>query len=376
MKNVDISFNNKMRQFRLEYERKHLKGYMKRYWNSYQHKRFKESYYPAYKKNDNKKNKFLIFKELIHLLFKWNCIPYHYFRYGLYDKKYNKDLIDKFLPETVFYYSILPNINAEYNLLDNKFTTNDIFLSNGIPCPKCVLKIIEGHIINNCGNEIDCAESLNKYLKDFTTDLIAKYANCGSGGHQIQWVKKIGDDYIINDKKLTYEKLKTDYNGWLFQEKIYNHKILSNIHPSSLNTFRIMTYLKNHQPQILYVMLKFGNYGAQTDNAHTKGIYINVNIDTGRTDGVAYNEDLESFQKHPYTNKKLQNIKIPYFKEIINLAKRCALLFPSLTFVGWDITLTEFGAVVLEGNSSPGLTLIQRTNNGMEKFLNLYYDKK
>lgn len=375
MKNVDISFNNQMRQFRIKYEQKYMPHDMKPYWNAYQRRRFKESYFPAYKKSRNKKSKWQIFKDIIYLIFKWKCKPFHYFRYALYQKKYTRKDIDQFLPETKFYYSILPKINSEYNLLDNKNVTNDILFANGIPIPKCILKVINGHVFDGIGDEINDDVSLKKYFDKFDKDIISKYSDCGSGGKQIKCFKKKESFYVCDGIKLTYNELINNYNGWLFQEKIFNHAILAGMHPNSLNSFRVMTYTKNCQSQVLYVILKLGNNGAETDNAHTKGIYININMETGETEGEAYNEDLEIFDKHPFSKKELKNIKIPYFNDLISLAKKCALLFPSLTFVGWDIALTNKGFMVLEGNSSPGLTIIQRTNNGMEKFLRLYYDK-
>ena len=206
-------------------------------------------------------------------------------------------------------------------------------------------------------------------------DIIAKYSDCGSGGKQIVVLKHNQGAHYWNGKAISYNILKENFNNWLFQEKLFNVSKIGEVHKSSLNTFRVMTYLNYGEPCVLYAMLKFGNNNAETDNAHTNGVYVKVNLESGCTEGLAYNENLEVFDKHPLTNVELANIKIPNFDSVIKIAKRCALLFPTLRFVGWDIALTDKGPVVLEGNSSPGLTIIQRTHSGMEDFLKIYDNK-
>lgn len=372
MKKCNVSFNHQMQLFREKYECKNMKKDMKPYWMSYQKRRFKESYFPAFKKENNKKTFFVICKELIYLTFKWKCVPYHYFRYGLYKKQYDMKTVKKFLPETVFYYSILPKINSEYNLLDNKNVTYDILKANNVPIPKCFFKVLNGNIFDGEGNLIEDDNKLFNTIDVLHKEVVAKYVNCGSGGKQIVVLGNEKGKLNFDNNIVTCKLLKQRFNNWLFQEKLSNIKVLSDVHESSLNTFRIMTYLKDGKAEVLYAMLKFGNNNAKTDNAHTDGVYVRVNINTGITEGLAYNESLEQFINHPYTNHKIDNIEIPKFNQVIETAKKCAMLFPKLTFVGWDIALTTSGAIVLEGNSSPGLTIIQRTHNGMEDFLKLY----
>jgi len=340
MKKCNISFNHQMQLFRIKYECKNMKKDMKPYWSDYQKKRFKESYYPAFKREQNKKRFLKICNELTYLTLKWKCKPYHYFRYSLYKKEYDLKIIKKFLPETVFYYSILPRINSEYNLLDNKITAYDILKANNVLIPKYFLKIVNGNIFDGEGNLIEDDNKLLKITCSMDNEIVAKFSDCGSGGKQIVVLKKEEDKLRFGDQILTCELLKENFDNWLFQEKLYNIAELSKVHEGSLNTFRVMTYLKNGKPEVMYVMLKFGNKNAKTDNAHTGGVYVKVNIETGTTEGMAYNENLEQFEKHPYTNCEMAKIKIPNFNEVVSVAKKCAILFPKLTFVGWDIALT------------------------------------
>mgnify|MGYP006910667920 CR=1 FL=1 len=87
-----------------------LRIYMFHYWTKYQNRRFLESYWPAFTREVNKKNIFSIIIDMIRLTFFWKCVPYHYFRYGLYNKALSYDNILRYLPETVFYYKILGSV--------------------------------------------------------------------------------------------------------------------------------------------------------------------------------------------------------------------------------------------------------------------------
>ena len=63
---------------------------------------------------------------------------------------------------------------------------------------------------------------------------------------------------------------------------------------------------------------------------------------------------LTTVQAHPETEKVLLGEKVPFFGDVVTLAKRAAKEFLPLRFVGWDVAITDQGLVLLEGNSMPG----------------------
>ena len=67
--------------------------------------------------------------------------------------------------------------------------------------------------------------------------------------------------------------------------------------------------------------------------------------------------------------------RVGMITEVVALAKRCAALFPQTMLVGWDIAISENGPLVIEGNSSPGLTNVQRTHGGVAHTLGLLLRK-
>lgn len=373
--NTMADFNIKMQSFRKKAEIFGLKFYMWPYWFYYQNKRFKESYWPAYKRNKNKKGIFKIFKDILFVSLYWRVLPYHYFRYGLYKREFSLKKIKEYIPETVVYYRILPKINSNYFLLDNKNIFETILNGSNLPYPRTILKIQKGIIFDSENKIIDSKQDFKKLIeKEKNNKLFLKPADCGSGGKEIVSYNKVNGHYFSQNKEeINFEnisrKLNTEY---ILQEGIENYGFLKEIHPYSLNTFRVMTFFdRKIGAKVIYAILKAGNNEANTDNAHTGGIYVGINLENGNLMDKGFDEDLNEFLMHPLTKIDFRNENIKDFKKVIEIAEKAGNLFPSLTFIGWDIALTKEGPVILEGNSSPGLTIIQRTQGGLKKF----YDK-
>jgi len=367
-------FNKKMQNFVDKIRVFGLKFYMWPYWFYYQNKFFKESYWPAYKNEIHKKPFVQILWELIKMFFVWRCLPYHYFRYSLYKREFGKKEIWNFIPESVIFYRILPKINRNNFLLDNKIVFERILKNSNIKFPETVLKIEKRTILDKEDHSINSPAELEAIIKKVKSNKIfIKPADCGSGGAGISSFHKKNNSFInASGQKLDSNYLKSlKLNGeWIIQEGLENEGFLRDLHHSSLNSFRVMTYF-NKRPEVIYSILKIGNKNAETDNAHTGGIYVGVNLKTYKLMDKAFDEDLNEFKIHPLTKVSFSNKRVDRFQEVIDAANKAAILFPSLSLIGWDIALTKEGAFILEGNSSPGLTIIQRTNRGMKKLYDI-----
>ena len=72
--------------------------------------------------------------------------------------------------------------------------------------------------------------------------------------------------------------------------------------------------------------------------------------------------NLEQFEKHPDSGKKYKGFQIPRWDELIDLVKQLHCLYKKSRFVGWDLTLTKNGWVLVEGNGKPNFDTIQIIN--------------
>jgi hypothetical protein len=273
-----------------------------------------------------------------------------------------------FLPETTFYYSWLPRVNRDAVLLDDKRLFAFIARGAGIPAPSTLAFSSHGCIYDGEGRPFVDVRELVRTHRELLGNIVVKPA-LGSGGKNVLFLPE-GEVTkecceITRASELT-ELLLSSRHDLIVQAVIAQHPSTARFHPHSLNTLRVMTSI---QPgcgaQVICAMLKLGARGAPTDNAHTGGVYVRVELETGRLDDIAYDEELGTHRAHPTTNVVFAGHSVPYIESILEMARRTAAVFSSLTFVGWDIACTPAGPVVLEGNASPGLTIIQRTHSGM-----------
>jgi len=366
------SFNESIKNFNTTYYRSLLRIRMWTKWNSYQTKRFAESYWPAffYYKEERKSN-LIVLKELIYLFFKFKCLPFHYFRYSLYRKKFTFDRVLEFYPETLFYYKDLPKINSNYVLLDDKNIFESIIKGSELSYPQTILKKKNGSSFDSNNNFITSDEDLKFVLNLCKSNKIfAKPASYSSGGKGILLIEKINNCWRIDGEIFTKSTLDNLVEDWIFQEGVTNCKQIAQIHNKSVNSFRVLTvYKKGIGAKVIYVSLKLGTSNSYTDNAHTGGLYVGVDYYTGQLTSTGYDENLNEYNMHPNHDIPFKDIKIKNIQKVVEYAEKVGNIFSDLAVVGWDIALTDEGPSILEGNSSSGLTIFQRPFNGLKTLM-------
>lgn len=184
---------------------------------------------------------------------------------------------------------------------------------------------------------------------DGKEDFIAKPVG-GSGGEGIELIK-------IDKKALkkTYEYLVSN-NKLLVEEKIIQNKKIGMLNKTSVNTFRIVSFFDGKETHILNVVFKIGN-GGITDNFSSGSMYTFVH--DGKIIVPAIDRDDNIFYEHPISKIKIVGYEIPNYDKAINLVKECAKKIPEVKYVGWDVAITDKGAVIIEGNCFPGVYQIK-----------------
>jgi hypothetical protein len=64
--------------------------------------------------------------------------------------------------------------------------------------------------------------------------------------------------------------------------------------------------------------------------------------------------------RHPDTNARITGTILPLWSETKTLAILAHRSFADRVLVGWDIAITDEGPLIVEGNSSPDLDILQR----------------
>lgn len=145
----------------------------------------------------------------------------------------------------------------------------------------------------------------------------------------------------------------------LLEECIASHPLL-NFNNKSLNTIRIITLLgKDGNVQVLKAALRCGVGDALVDDMSAGGVAYPVNINYGRIDGPGlagtYSlDDRNYIYVHPGTDTFMVGYEIPFWEEVLSVARNAASKLPQVRLVGWDVAVTDHGAELIEGNSRPG----------------------
>lgn len=156
-----------------------------------------------------------------------------------------------------------------------------------------------------------------------------------------------------------YQEIKTNYSkGFIIEEWICQHHVLTQIFPDAVNCLRVITVLNNNKVNIITGGVTF-SLGSEIANGSQPSIVAPVNFETGVISkaGASFNTPL--YEKHPVTQAQILGITLPFWNETIALVEKAARHVPSVGYVGWDIAITPTGPVLIEGNTTPGYKYYQ-----------------
>lgn len=148
-------------------------------------------------------------------------------------------------------------------------------------------------------------------------------------------------------------------DSYVIEELIVECKELALFHPSSVNTIRIATFKTKKGTEILFAGLRCGQGGSIVDNGGADGIFIPINLETGRLIKYGFDEYGNKFTMHPNTKMVFEGFQIPRYDELRSFIIKAADTIPGFRYVGWDIAITEDKFMLIEGNDWPGHTMLQ-----------------
>lgn len=262
--------------------------------------------------------------------------------YQSYSGVYNK----KYVPEIIFSTKLEP-------LLD------PYDLCRGI-CDKSLIELLYNDvkdlyipqtILLNCSDVFYDRKRniISKY------DIYDKLKNAGrvvikpildsSSGKNVRVLNIKNSKDTISQKKL--EDILKEYNkNYIIQECIKNCNELASFHPNSINTVRLITYVLDGKFYHCPITVRMGCNGKNVDNSHAGGLSVGINED-GICKKYAFKESGERYEKHPNTNVKFENYKVPLIPEMINIAYECHKRTPHMQMISWDMTINDKNQITL-----------------------------
>jgi hypothetical protein len=151
----------------------------------------------------------------------------------------------------------------------------------------------------------------------------------------------------------------------LVQERVKPHHSLNVLTSGALPTVRVTTCLgESGDPEVVSGVFRMAIGNNRTvDNLHAGGIAASVGVEDGRlsrASDLGMDARLGWLDRHPDTGAFIKGRELPLWNETKALALQAHRAFADRVLVGWDIAITDDGPVIVEGNSSPDLDIIQR----------------
>ncbi len=257
--------------------------------------------------------------------------------YGGHNKQYSK----KYIPQDLFFSHIEMALNRyEYTKLQDKNILDKIF--DNVKHPNALVKNINGFYQKE-GKIITENEAIETIMAH--DSFIIKPSIDTSSGNNIQKLD-FSDDTNKKDRRSLIERLYRSYgNNFIVQEVLDQSKVMKKLNPSSLNTIRICTYLREEGVAHLFSVVRFGSKGGFLDNISQGGFYCVIN-DDGSLDQYGY-----SIWKNAITETDegivLQDFEIPNYEEVKETAKKMHQQVPYFRLISWDIGLDRSETPVL-----------------------------
>jgi hypothetical protein len=285
------------------------------------------------------------------------CPPSSYYKFGLYSDPGRK-AAGAFVHHHEAIH-ILPVINGGQVRWDKRWFA-DQCERHGLPHVSAIMSLPGAGV-----SSADIARQLPH------GDIFIKPADgfCGRGAACWRWTVAA---YESRDgRKLTAEGLAehlydlAQHAPLLVQPVLRTHPDLTDLSGEALSTVRIVTGLSRPAttPVIVGAAFKMAGSGECVDNFAAGGLAAPVDIANGRL-GMARRKDptFPPAADHPQTGSKIVGRILPLWNDAVALCLLAHRRFDDVAFVGWDVAITAEGPILVEGNPTFCVELMQMTS--------------
>lgn len=184
---------------------------------------------------------------------------------------------------------------------------------------------------------------------------------------------------IVDANKVDVDTFFTEMlkrGAFIVEELIEQGEELAVMHPQSVNSLRVVTFVIGDKVNIIGVTWRIGVGDAVMDNAGSGGIYASVDFKYGFVQTDAMNYKGEHFNRHPDTKVQIVGFQMPKWNEALGLINEMATTVKGTTLVSWDIAYSNKGWLMIEANDNGDWSLMQSNKKiGKKNELFSYMDQ-
>lgn len=308
--------------------------------------------YSRFVRKKKKMSYFRLYKDVIYTMLKHNASPLDYFSFKFYDLP--KEEWDNY-PCTGFMYEYQLKMNPkdQRSVLHDKIKFLTLF------------DAFSGRKWATLDKLKSDKEFAAGFLQRADKKLVLKNSTGGAG----MQVKVIELPPNIPESVV---KIMETNNFDLAEHYVVQHDALMKLSPSALNTIRIVTQYLDGEVVILLAFLRI-SVNSKVDNLSLGYYGVNfgaaIDIEKGMIcrPGVYLDITKPDVYYHPVTKTPIVGFKIPYWKECKDIVVKAAKLTPGNRSIGWDVAVTNEGAVLIEGNHNWNLLSMSPGQKGYKK---------
>lgn len=290
-----------------------------------------------------------LIRDMIYCLHRFGISFKDYCIYGFVDKNYHCRM--SFVADKLRYYYC--DILNEQNVLP--------LMTDKYACYQQYQKFFKRDVLG-CYNEMD-RDAFIAYVRKYKQFIFKPLEE--HSGHGIKIISARDVDVY------TFFTEMIKKGAFVVEELINQGKEVSIIHPQSVNSLRVLTFVLGEKVNIIGVTWRIGVGSAVMDNAGSGGIYASVDPKYGFVQTDAINYKGEHFNIHPDTGVQIVGYKLPKWDEALSLIHDIATHIKGTTLIPWDIAYSDKGWLMVEANDNGDWSIIQ-SNKGIGKKVELY----
>lgn len=277
--------------------------------------------------------------------------------YTLYDLDHARP--GDYLPDSARQDAFFINGRLARNVLNDKLLFGSL-LQHHLPLPKTLALIERGEVYT-----LGCAVDLTSLART-CGGVILKPASGSHGQGVYRLVAE--DDLRLNGRVTNFEKvheLVRSLDNYLVTEAVVQASYAQAICAETTNTVRVLTLVDpdTAEPFVACAVHRFGTPAtAPVDSWAGGGLVCGCDLSTGTLGPGLKNlkftqGKLRWYSHHPDTGASIEGVCIPHWQEVCDGLLNAVRAVPNLTYVGWDVVVTDDGYRVIEGNNNTDLEI-------------------
>lgn len=253
----------------------------------------------------------------------------------------------------------------ELKIITDKFQFFKFCTEKGIRTPK-VLAVFEDGEISYPSNRDFQIPSNDLFMKELAGGMGrgARKFTFNNGRFFDRFENVFTKDELLNFL-IQYSKT---ISNIIVQPAINNHKTWKKFTSGGLATCRIVTGISatdKHEIEPLLAVMKMPNGNIDADNSGKGSVMAPIDVESGMMSSCAAFRPIDgsfTFEAHPDTGYTFTGDILPSWNEILEFVKDLHKQFNTHS-IGWDLSLTEDGISVIEGNIEWGSDLHEGPSN-------------